>query len=500
MDTDIPHDLQLESAAIGQLLYSPSKAASRVGDLCAEDFLDLRLRIAFEAIKAIVDQGQDPDGNAFYSALRARNIDLGTCAFLNGLADKQGAGWTWEHTVQDLRQFTARRKLLSIAERAVSIAHSNSPLDGQVEGLADEWTKVLQSSSASDQNALPVIACDWLTTEPPPLDPVIEGMFEVGDKLAIIGPSKTRKSFLLLQLAVALAAGVNTLGFVIPKPRRVLVIQLEIQAKHYHRRLRRMAGVLGQAAEDLGDRLQILNLRGRTVDWASINRIVKAGHFEVVLLDPLYKLATGDENAAVDMKPVLARFDAIAQSCNCAVGYVHHDPKSTPSTRAARDRGAGSNVVGRDFDALIALDQHAGIHDGIVLEFLLRNFAPRPNQTAVWIEGCFTLSNEPAIKQKTGARSSANEQEDQLREVVNIASKGLKQRQDFLQLVGARLRIGDKKARGLVALALDKNLIATTQSTGNAWGRVFYGLPDRVCSYEQEQQAKEQSQQNEQPN
>lgn len=43
-------------------------------------------------------------------------------------------------------------------------------------------------------------------TEPPPQQPILDGLFDRGDKVVIIGSSKSRKTFFALQLALQLAA------------------------------------------------------------------------------------------------------------------------------------------------------------------------------------------------------------------------------------------------------------------------------------------------------
>jgi hypothetical protein len=488
------HSPDAERAVLGCALIEPA-TLPRIAALPAETFHDIRHRQIYKHIEALAQT----EGIRIDTALLSQSIlsikddvACGGIAYWSALPEACPSATNLDYWLAELAECHARRLAASTADEIKSnLEHVQTA--GELEGLLRISAAAIEDCAARLRPTANVVvnAAHWLTIEPPRLDPVINELIEVGDKLAVIGPSKTRKSFLLLQIAIAIAAGISTLGFEITKARRVLVVQLEIQPKHYHRRLRKMAWALGISPEDIADRLQVLNLRGKDIDWPMIERTIRNGKFEVVLFDPLYKLANGDENSAQDMKPILARFDSIAQGCGCAVGYVHHDPKGNTSTRAARDRGAGSNVVGRDFDALIALDVHDAIPDAIVIEFLLRNYPPRPDQTAVWEDGCFRLSDEPAVKQKSRGSSPASEQDKMLPELVKLAAKGLKTRQDFLQLVSGRLGIGERKAKVLLALAVDKNLISGTKRAGNEKGRVFYGLPEHVCRYEQEQQAKE---------
>jgi RecA-family ATPase len=111
----------------------------------------------------------------------------------------------------------------------------------------------------------PMNAGVLIDTEPPPPDQILADTFDLGDKVAIIGSSKLRKSFLLLQFLLSVAAGRDFLSFRVPKARRVLHIQFEIQGNHFHRRVRRMAKALGIKSADLGDRFQVINARGLVI-------------------------------------------------------------------------------------------------------------------------------------------------------------------------------------------------------------------------------------------
>jgi len=148
----------------------------------------------------------------------------------------------------------------------------------------------------------PVNASELLSSEPPKPDQIIKDFIDVRDKLAIIGSSKLRKTFFLLQLLLCIAAGRDFLSWLIPKARRIFHIQYEIQSHHYHRRIRNMAKTLHILPDDLQDRFQILNARGLGLSGLEgiekIVKIVKPFEPEIISFDPLYKVAAGAENYA----------------------------------------------------------------------------------------------------------------------------------------------------------------------------------------------------------
>lgn len=261
----------------------------------------------------------------------------------------------------------------------------------------------------------PIDASIWLDTEPPAPDQILEDICDLGDKLAIIAPSKMRKSFFLLMLILCLATGRDFLGWHVPKRRRVLLVQMEIQPNHYHRRLNKMACAMGIIPADLGDRLQILNARGMGIRGADgiqkITEIAKQHTSEVICIDPLYKIADGAENAMEDGKVILDAFDKMARNVEATIVYVHHDTKGNQSDKAIQDRGAGSNILGRDYDACITLTPHASETDAAIVDTLLRNYRPQQPFVILWTEDAetggyrFELRSEIAPTKKSSAKN-----------------------------------------------------------------------------------------------
>lgn len=233
-------------------------------------------------------------------------------------------------------------------------------------------------------------ASDYLQAEPEEPDQVFEDTFDKGDKFTIIGSSKMRKSFFLLQMLVSLASGRAFLNLNVPKARRVLLVQLEIQEHHYHRRVRNICRAMGITANDLGDRLLIVNARGVDLGTpAGMERIIelaKDKQSEVVAIDPFYKMHAGIENAAEDVKATLHGFDKLAEITGASPIYVHHDAKGSPGDKDIVDRGAGSNVMGRDYDGCITLTAHSREPDAAVVDIIIRNYRPQEPFTIGWTE------------------------------------------------------------------------------------------------------------------
>ncbi len=189
---------------------------------------------------------------------------------------------------------------------------------------------------------------------PPKLpEELISGILRVGHKMLLSGPSKAGKSFLLMELCIAIAEGIPWLGFPCRKGR-VLYINLEIDPASAIDRFLKIyeaTGVRPDHAEDI----VVWNLRGHAVPLdrlvPKIIRRIRNQHIDAIVLDPIYKVITGDENSASEMGAFCNQFDRICTATGCAAIYCHHHSKGAQGFKKAMDRASGSGVFARDPDA-----------------------------------------------------------------------------------------------------------------------------------------------------
>ena len=191
---------------------------------------------------------------------------------------------------------------------------------------------------------------------PPPLSEcLIEGVLRKGHKMLVSGPSKAGKSFLLLELCVAIAEGREWLGWRCAQGR-VLYVNLELDRASCYHRVKDVYRAIGIPPRNAGN-LDMWHLRGKAMGMDNlaprlIRRAVKR-KYSAVVIDPIYKVITGDENAADQMAKFCNQFDRVASELGCAVIYCHHHSKGDQGQKRAQDRASGSGVFARDPDALI---------------------------------------------------------------------------------------------------------------------------------------------------
>lgn len=192
---------------------------------------------------------------------------------------------------------------------------------------------------------------------PPLADPLIDGILRKGHKMLIAGPSKAGKSFLQIELAIAIAEGKKWLGRSCSKGR-VMYVNLELDRASCLHRFKDVYTALGWEPKNLQN-LDIWNLRGKAVPMDKlapklIRRAAKKDYVAIII-DPIYKVITGDENSAEQMAKFCNQFDKICAELGCATIYCHHHSKGSQGGKKSMDRASGSGVFSRDPDAQLDL-------------------------------------------------------------------------------------------------------------------------------------------------
>jgi RecA-family ATPase len=189
-------------------------------------------------------------------------------------------------------------------------------------------------------------------------EPIIDGVLRRGHKMLFSGASKAGKSFLIMQLCLAIANGGEWIGFKC-KQGAVLYVNLEIDEESARKRFN---DIMNASKQEINGNLITWNLKGLTRSQTIkdlIDVLIEYGsrvyNLAAVVIDPMYKLPQGDENSAHDMAMLCDQLDRINIELGCAVICVHHHSKGAQGYKAAMDRASGSGVFARDADALADL-------------------------------------------------------------------------------------------------------------------------------------------------
>lgn len=222
------------------------------------------------------------------------------------------------------------------------------------------WTDWMDFVEGVSDELPELVSLDAYKDNPPKLpEELIKGVLRCGHKMLISGSSKAGKSFLLMELCISLAEGKPWLGFQC-KRGKVLYVNLEIDPASCIMRFMKIYEALKIPMKHMGD-IVIWNLRGYAVPLdklvPKLVRRVKDQNFSAVIIDPIYKVITGDENNASDMGAFCNQFDKICTETGCAAIYCHHHSKGAQGAKKAMDRASGSGVFARDPDAQLDMIQ-----------------------------------------------------------------------------------------------------------------------------------------------
>ncbi len=195
----------------------------------------------------------------------------------------------------------------------------------------NEWRDWIES--INDDLPEPENLADVWNDLPELAPPLIDGVLRQGHKMLLGGPSKAGKSFGLLELCIAIAEGKKWFGFQCAQGR-VMYVNLELDRPSCLHRLKDVYKALKIDANNI-DKIDTWNLRGRSIPMDKlapklIRRAAKKNYIAIII-DPIYKVITGDENSADQMANFCNQFDKVCNELGCAVIYCHHHSKGYQS-------------------------------------------------------------------------------------------------------------------------------------------------------------------------
>lgn len=269
---------------------------------------------------------------------------------------------------------------------------------------------------------LPVMPAHALATVAEEQRWLIEGLWASTAVGIIGGEPKCCKSFLALEMAVSVAAGVSALGrFRSVERGRVLLFAAEDALHVVRRRLDGIARASG--VELLGLDIQVITAPSLRLDVAAdrerLRATVAALRPRLLILDPLVRLHRIDENVASEVAPLLGYLRELERGFAVAVVLVHHAKKGANAARAGQAlRGSSelhawgdSNLyLRRQGETLMLTIEHraAASHGGIALglEALGCALALRVRDTPAATQPAPPVSTEQRIERALAGSTS----------------------------------------------------------------------------------------------
>ncbi|HRP64416.1 MAG TPA: AAA family ATPase, partial [Phycisphaerales bacterium] len=174
----------------------------------------------------------------------------------------------------------------------------------------------------------PLPVGDLINAHPQLRPPVIHGLLREGETMNVIASPKTGKSWLTLDLAIAVATGRPWLERYETVAGNVLIIDNELHRETSAHRIPKVAQARSVAMREINDRICVDNLRGRLKNIHDLKPYFDAlepGRFKVIVLDAFYRFMPvgGDENDNGTMANIYNRIDEFANRLDCCFILIH---------------------------------------------------------------------------------------------------------------------------------------------------------------------------------
>lgn len=248
-------------------------------------------------------------------------------------------------------------------------------MESLLEAPVELHVSAVESEASSGGPTLPVARASELGSEPARKPWLIERLWTSGGVGILAGPPKSLKTYVALEMAVSVASGSPCLGtFPVAVQSPTLVFAAEDSLSNLRARLSALAAQHSLPLERLD--LQIITADcirlDHPRDQERLRETVLLYRPALLVLDPLVRLHSQDENQSGPMASLLGYLRQLQRSTGTAVLVVHHVRKNGNSG------GSGDNLRGTSdlyawVDSYVCLQRH---RDRITLSAEHRTAAP----------------------------------------------------------------------------------------------------------------------------
>lgn len=251
-----------------------------------------------------------------------------------------------------------------------------------------------ESGVAADdeESHLPVPYAAIRARYPAQREPVLDGLLRRGEVLNFNSHPKVGKSWIVYDLALAVARGELWLDKYETLRGRVLLIDNELHREELVYRIGCVAVAAGIDPDTIED-IDVLSLRGRLLDYAGLRKnladCLLAAGYVLVIVDAHYRMLPDgiSENGNAEMTAVYNAIDSLAAVSNAAWWLNHHTTKGNQSDKEITDVGAGAGAQSRAADTHLVLRPHkedSRRRRVFVLDGVVRSFPPLDPACVKW--------------------------------------------------------------------------------------------------------------------
>ncbi|HBI46895.1 MAG TPA: hypothetical protein DDY78_29185 [Planctomycetales bacterium] len=315
--------------------------------------------------------------------------------------------------------------------------------------------------------------------------PLIEGLLRRGETMNLIANSKVGKRWLVNDLAISVATGRPWLGIFPTAPGHVLIIDNELHRETIAHRLRAVAKANGIEVGADDRTITVLPLRGRLQNVYQLARGFQereAGQYSLIIVDAFYRALPPDtdENANADMANVYNAVDSLADSTGASTVLVHHASKGSQSDKMVTDVGSGAGAISRAADTHLILRRHQE-EAAYVLDFALRSWPPATPMCLRWRFPQWELAPDLDPAALWTGRKPAKKDVPEVEEwnawrLAELCPEEATHPATVL-LKASRAGLSERKAKGLLAEAVELGYLTEVPRPGDKRGKNMYRAP-----------------------
>jgi hypothetical protein len=205
---------------------------------------------------------------------------------------------------------------------------------------------------------------------------LIEGLLREREIVQIVGAAKSQKTWLAMNMAVAIASGSDFLDRHTTKTK-TLYIDYELKKSTFQRRL-------SMVSSKTPNNFDVLTLRGKTrlptID--DLKGEILRGGYGLVIVDSLYRtgwLTEENNNDAVSRE--LTGLQRLTEETGASIVVIDHTAKGGGKDRSAVDSSRGASSKGGFFDGIWVLRPQENAPNGenrVMFDAALRDFPSLP--------------------------------------------------------------------------------------------------------------------------
>lgn len=367
-----PHDREAEEATIGAVLINPDCYPSLAAILKPADFYIRRHGWIWQSFENLTGQGDPIDTLTMTSELERMGQleEIGGPAYLTALLNQCPSSLNAKAYARKVKEQAARRAWIANSSEIATLACNQQISNDQI---ASRFAEMAQENTGSTQGRDPwdVFTLEDAYQDRPPVEYLAAGILTTGSLVIPYGAPGSLKSFLLADLAVCVAAGLDFLPpaswihgnrAIAIKTKQCPVIWLDFDngRNMTHRRFKALAKARNLPSDiplfyysmpspwlDSSDPAAMGNLTGR----------VKELKAEFLVVDNLSLIKGQADINSADMALVMSQWRRMIDETGVTSAPVHHQRKTTGAAVRAGETLSGHNSIEASLDLALLIER-----------------------------------------------------------------------------------------------------------------------------------------------